>query len=289
MLVKVLRPMIDRRAVFKQMAREGGRKKDVFSQRAKALKWVLVTCFGYTGYKNARFGRIECHESITAYGRDILLRTSSIAESFGLEVIHGIVDSLWLKGNANPDRFCEHVTKEIGIKLMLEGRYRWLVFLPGVTTGVGALNRYYGLFDTGELKVRGIALRRGDTPIIVEDLQRDMLSHLSKAGDARSFLEMVPSTLDIVDRYVDDLRGGDVPLEKLVLKKNVSKRLEEYTQFNDSFAALKQLHNEGFEVQPGESIEFVICDSGSKSPDKRVRSPSSLMGAKGTMLKDTST
>ncbi len=27
-------------------------------------------CFGYTGYRNARFGRIECHEAINAYGRD---------------------------------------------------------------------------------------------------------------------------------------------------------------------------------------------------------------------------
>ena len=33
------------------------------------LKWMLVTCFGYTGYKNAKFGRIEVHEGITGiYG-----------------------------------------------------------------------------------------------------------------------------------------------------------------------------------------------------------------------------
>ncbi len=34
-------------------------ESESYKGRAKALKWLLVTCFGYTGYKNARFGRIE--------------------------------------------------------------------------------------------------------------------------------------------------------------------------------------------------------------------------------------
>ena len=38
----------------------------------RLLKWMLVTCFGYTGYKNAKFGRIEVHEGITGRSREIL-------------------------------------------------------------------------------------------------------------------------------------------------------------------------------------------------------------------------
>ena len=38
--------------------------------RAAAHKWLLVTCFGYLGYKNARFGRIEAHQAVTAYSRE---------------------------------------------------------------------------------------------------------------------------------------------------------------------------------------------------------------------------
>ena len=47
---------------------------------ASAEKWLLVTCFGYLGYKNARFGRIEAHEAVTAYGREALLRAKEAAE-----------------------------------------------------------------------------------------------------------------------------------------------------------------------------------------------------------------
>jgi DNA polymerase elongation subunit (family B) len=34
-----------------------------FKLQRNSLKWLLVCCFGYTGYKNARFGKIEAHEA----------------------------------------------------------------------------------------------------------------------------------------------------------------------------------------------------------------------------------
>ncbi len=137
-------------------------------------------CFGYTGYRNARFGRIECHEAINAYGRELLLQTSEIAEAHGFEILHGIIDSLWLKGDGDPERFCEHVSGHTGIPLEPEGIYRWLVFLPDRSHGVGVLNRYYGLFEDGRFKVRGIELRRRDTAGIVRDMQSDLLAHFSE-------------------------------------------------------------------------------------------------------------
>jgi len=91
---KVVAPLIERRQRYKRLKD----KNHLFKKRAKVLKWLLVTCFGYTGYKKARFNSIEVHESITAYGREILLETAEMAQKMGFEVIHGIVDSLWLRG-----------------------------------------------------------------------------------------------------------------------------------------------------------------------------------------------
>jgi DNA polymerase-2 len=56
--------------------------------RASAHKWLLVTCFGYLGYKNARFGRIEAHQAVTAYSRECLLRAKEAAEDLGYTVLH---------------------------------------------------------------------------------------------------------------------------------------------------------------------------------------------------------
>jgi DNA polymerase elongation subunit (family B) len=271
LIPKVLVPILNRRKAYKQLKKQGGAKGLMYDQRAKALKWVLVTCFGYTGYRNARFGRIECHESITAFGRDILMYSADLAERRGFEVLHGIVDSLWLEGDGDIASYCEEISRETGIPLNLEGRYSWIVFLPNISTGIGALNRYYGRFESGELKLRGIAVRRKDTPLLVENLQQDMLRHLAEAKSAEEFVELVPSSIGIVDRYAEELRSGTVSRDRLIMRKSISRRLEEYVQFNDSVAALRQLHDQGFELQPGQAVEYLITDSKSKSSWQRVK------------------
>ena len=69
----------------------------MYDNRQIALKWILVTCFGYLGYRNAKFGTVDGHIGVCAFGRDAFLRAARISESRGFEVLHGIVDSLWLK------------------------------------------------------------------------------------------------------------------------------------------------------------------------------------------------
>jgi DNA polymerase elongation subunit (family B) len=57
-----------------------------------------------------------------------------MAENKGFTVIHGIVDSLWLKKeSASIDEYwtlCKEVTKEIGVPLNFERRYKGIVFIP---------------------------------------------------------------------------------------------------------------------------------------------------------------
>jgi DNA polymerase-2 len=166
--------------------------------KQNVLKWLLVTSFGYMGFNKARFGRIECHESITAYGREILLRTIEIADSTGFEILHGIVDSLWVKGR-NPERLCDTVTREIGIPLELKGEFRWIVFLPNKSNGVGALNRYYGVLTNGKLKVRGIEIRRSDTPKLISNLQEAMLGKLVEAKTASEFYMKIPEAIEVTE------------------------------------------------------------------------------------------
>ncbi len=235
-------------------------------------------CFGYTGYKNARFGRIECHEAINAYGREIMVQTSEMAEAHGFEIIHGIVDSLWLKGNGDPERFCEHVSGHIGIPLEPEGIYKWVVFLPDRTHGVGVLNRYYGMFEDGRFKVRGIELRRSDSTDIVKEMQEELLGHFGKASDSQQFIELIPSALEIADHYVEAIRSGTVPLNKLLITRRITQGLGDYRQFNDGVAALTQLDGEGFDVNPGEAIRYLVCNCRSRDPKKRVKVDSFISG-----------
>jgi DNA polymerase elongation subunit (family B) len=274
----VLEPIITRRVAYKRKSKSGGPEAEGFKMRADALKWVLVTCFGYTGYRNARFGRIECHESITAFGREILIDACHIAQDHGFEVLHGIVDSMWLKGPTEKAQECaQAISKQVGIPLEVEGTYKWLVFLPNKGNGVGALNRYYGAFEDGHLKVRGVDVRKRDTPRFFSEFQSDALDILAKAGDGKEFREMLPECLALAKERAQDLRFGEADVEDLIFTRSVSGTLEDYRTVNLQACCLYLLEQRGIKVAPGQSVRFVVCDDKSPDPATRV-TPDMFLG-----------
>ncbi|MGW8289095.1 MAG: DNA polymerase domain-containing protein, partial [Candidatus Bathyarchaeia archaeon] len=179
--------------------------REVYDKRQAALKWILVTCFGYLGYRNAKFGTVDGHMGVCAFGRDTFLKAARMAENRGFEVIHGIVDSLWLKKKSSTSAYtdlCREINEKIGVPLNFEGRYKWIVFLPSkMHPNIGVLNRYYGAMENGKVKVRGIEVRRGDTPRFVFNAQMEMIQVLASANDSLEFMEKIPEALDVVKAY----------------------------------------------------------------------------------------
>jgi DNA polymerase I len=50
---------------------------------------MLVTCFGYTGYRNAKFGQIQVHEGIAETTRELVMQIKEDGpENMGNEVLH---------------------------------------------------------------------------------------------------------------------------------------------------------------------------------------------------------
>lgn len=242
---------------------------------------LIPQCFGYTGYKNARFGRIECHEAINAYARDILVHSMEIAESHRHEVVHGIVDSLWLRPKLDADpieKVQDHIAGSTGLPIELEGRYKWIVFLPCKTTGVGALNRYYGLYDHDEFKLRGIELRKHDTPEFINIAQEAMLGELSLASNAAEFHERIPRAVNILRWTAKRVLDRAIPVHQFVLTKNVSRTLPEYVVLTSTAAALKQMEKRGFTVEPGETVRYVLLDVRARESERKVRVAEFLQG-----------
>lgn len=240
LIPRVLKPLIERRMTYKKRINDCPSRAEEYEMKQNILKWLLVTSFGYMGFNKARFGRIECHESITAFGREILLRTMEIADGMGFEILHGIVDSLWVKGR-EPEKLCEIVSKEIGIPLELKGEFRWIVFLPNKSNGVGALNRYYGVMTNGKLKVRGIETRRSDTPRLISNMQEAMLGKLAEAKNVSEFYMKIPEAIGMLREYTRKVLDNECELSDLIFKTHVSRGCDEYRQFNNQVAAQKQL------------------------------------------------
>jgi DNA polymerase I len=218
------------------------------------LKWMLVTCFGYTGYKNAKFGRIEVHEKITGHAREILIRTKDIAEEMGFSVLHGIVDCLWVQGESAP-LLKDAVEQATGLHTTLD-TYDWLVFLP-LADGFGAYNRYYGRLDDGSLKLRGIAARRGDTPDYVRDMQAKMFDLLAKEQDRAGLLARREQVTRLYREAVEGL--ADAPPVSLAIHRQIS-RLR-YTRACPEASAVAACAAAGIDLSPGMEVSYVVTDA----------------------------
>ena len=275
---KTLALIVKKRLKYKELRDQATdpELKEMYDQRQAALKWILVTCFGYLGYKNAKFGTVDGHIGVCAFGREAFLKTARTAERRGFTVLHGIVDALWLKkdGATTQDyqELCREISTEIGVPLNFEGHYKWVVFLPSkMHPRIGVLNRYYGVMDSGKIKVRGIEIRRRDTPRFIYDAQMEMVNVLAKADNTREFRDRIPDALKIVKAYRRKLLDGEIPLWSLIITKHLSKSPQKYKQHVSQVIAAEQLMQEGAEIHAGKNIRFLFTDAENKRHERRVR------------------
>ena len=280
---KTLNPILKRRAWLKRMAKEGDpEKREIYNRKQTALKWMLVTSFGYLGYRNARFGRIEAHEAVTAFGREKLLEAKEICEEEGFELLHAITDSLWIhkKGFREEEvlDLCQKIREATGITMSLEGIYRWMAFLPSKRNPESPVaNRYFGLFRNGKIKARGLSFRRGDMPPLIQEAQTRMLEVLSETKNMEDFRSKTPEILDLLLEYSLKLKDGTVKQEDLAIGKRISQEPNAYKVDSLTALAAQQLEDFGIAIHPGEKVRYVIKDAESKDKAERVR-PFPLVG-----------
>jgi DNA polymerase-2 len=274
LIPRTLKPLLEKRIALKRKLLIMDHR-DVRYERVKALssahKWLLVTCFGYLGYKNARFGRIEAHEAVTAYGREALLLAKEAAEDLGFRVLHMYIDGLWVQkeGAKQVDDFqplLEEIVDRTGLPIGLDGIYRWIAFLPSKTDPrVPVANRFFGVLQAcaepgrsnGRIKMRGIEARRRDTPPFIKQAQRDALELLAQVPDMEQLQAYLPKVVKLWQDRLDELRSGKVPLEQLLVTQKLSRALEQYKVPSPAARAVAQLQAVGKEVKVGQYVRFL--------------------------------
>nr|WP_241432535.1 hypothetical protein [Natrinema gari] len=140
--------------------------------------------------------RIECHEAINAFAREILLTAKQRLEAGGWRVVHGIVDSIWVNPDPDDDD-CEdletlatEITERVEIRLEHEVHYDWVAFVPQRESDASALTKYFGkVADEDDCKIRGIEARQSSTPPFIEDIQQDCLDRLDVTQSPDAILD----------------------------------------------------------------------------------------------------
>ncbi len=150
---KVVEKLVRRREALRRSGLEWA------NERQEAIKWILVSSFGYLGYRNSRFGSLKAYETVTSISRKVMRIALKTAINCGYRVVHYIIDSLFLQpqpGSIGEGVLVKEIEKATGFKIKVEARFKWLI-IPQVlyASYQGASNRYYGMTTDGRLLIKG--------------------------------------------------------------------------------------------------------------------------------------
>ncbi len=234
LVADVVGRLVERRARLRGLARTlpGGEGRR-YEPAQSAVKWILVACFGYLGYRNARFGSIEAYECVTALARGVARRAIEVAEGMGYRVLHALVDSIFVQPKRDAISLGElirAIEEETGYSLKVEAEYEWVAFFSGETTGEGVPSRYLGRLRGGGFKVKGLEFCRRDAPPIVRKAAEEALRKLEPARSPSELARLAVKALRVFDSWALRLARGEVDLRDLVVERRLSKEPREYSK-----------------------------------------------------------
>ncbi|MCD6323744.1 MAG: ribonuclease H-like domain-containing protein, partial [Desulfurococcales archaeon] len=217
----------------------------LLNERQKALKVLANASYGYMGWMGARWYFKEGAEAVTALGRATISKAIKIAEHLGLRVIYGDTDSLFVVNDEEKvDKFIKKVEEELGLEIKVDKVYRKVFFTE-------AKKRYIGLLPDGRIDIVGFEAVRGDWTEIAKEVQEEVGRIVLKTGSP-------DEAVTYVRNVVENLRKGRVPLDKLIIWKKITKRVEEYDVSAPHVEAARRMMKAGIKVEPGMEIGYVI-------------------------------
>jgi len=231
--------------------------------RSYALKTLANATYGYFAFFGARYYSIEAAASITAFGRYYIQKVMNEAEKYGFNVIYGDTDSLVLELKDIKEKealkWMEKINEELPgtMELELENFYKKGIFVTKRTGETGAKKKYALLARDNSLKIRGFETVRRDWCNLSRELQDNVLRMILDEGKHEK-------ALAYVKKIIQDLKNKKIPIEKLVIRTQLKKSIEEYKAIGPHVVVAKRMKELGLPVKAGSMIEFVIAQGKAK-------------------------
>ena len=269
LMPETLRPLRDKRLTLKRLLKALDRNDPHYNathrrykSAADALKWLSVVAYGRLGYANSTFGRINAHEVVSYLARKVILQAKAVAEDSGFTVLHLYVDSLFVScPDASGKDFralADEIEQETHLPIDVEDVYSWFAFTSSrQNSNLSVANRFYGLSEGGKYKVRGLALRRRDTPAFVAAIQMQVLNILAVEKDPTKLAGLLPEVLELVRERLSLLKERKIPVEELVVTRTLSRELNEYRVLTPLAVATRQLQIQGKTLRMGQQVRFI--------------------------------
>ncbi len=267
----VLKSRFQIKDTMKAMKKEGKGDLPLYKDldaRQWALKIVANSMYGYLLYARSRYYSREAGESVTAYAREYIQKTMEKASEFGMDVLYGDTDSIFMlygkpENEGKVLEFQKKINAELpeSMELELEDIYPRGIFVSKKQEEKGAKKKYALISKEGKIKIRGFELVRRDWSKIAKDTQRQVLEIILKEGD-------IKKATDLARAKVDELKAGKVPLEELSIYTQLKKAVGSYDIVSPEVSAVIKARKAGFAMEDNPVISYVITKQGKTISEK---------------------
>jgi DNA polymerase elongation subunit (family B) len=233
---------------------------NIFRTRSNAYKLLANAAYGYQGFFGARYYCREAAASTAAMARKHILDCIKNLKESGYEVVYSDTDSIAFKLNEHSKEevleLLEKMNKNLPgvMELELEDFYSRGLWVTKRTGEFGAKKKYALINEKGKLKIRGFETVRRDWCNLARKLQDEVLELILKEGNAKNALKIVQETIINIEKR-------KIPKEKLLIKTQLKKPIEEYISISPHVTIAKKMLARGMPVDVGMLIQFYIAES----------------------------